>query len=84
MAEDAGVAWANFTLFTFILIFALVTQHLFDTLGIGTTFAIFAACNFVATVTYILVLKDISGLSKKELKQVYWSKNVRERYCTTD
>ncbi len=64
VAEDVGIAWANFTLFTMILIFAMITQMLFDNLGIGTTFLIFAACNLMATLVYIFVLKDISGIDK--------------------
>ena len=73
VAEDAGVAWANFTLFTFILIFAVSTQKLFDTIHNGYTFMIFAICNLVATVLYSLVLKDISDMSKTEKKSLYAS-----------
>ena len=71
VAEDAGVAWANFTLFTFILIFAVSTQELFDAVGMGYAFMIFAICNLVATILYSLILKDISNLSKSEKKSLY-------------
>jgi len=65
------VAWANFTLFTFILVFALITGSLFDDLGTGYTFMVFAICNLIGTMLYILVLKDISGLSKTEIKSLF-------------
>lgn len=68
VAEDAGVAWANFTLFTFILIFALSTQRLFDNLGTGYTFMTFAICNLFGSILYALLLKEIRGLSKAEVK----------------
>lgn len=71
IAEDAGVAWANFTLFTFILILSLTTGVLFDGLGTGFTFMVFAICNLIGTILYILILKDISGLSKTEIKSLY-------------
>ena len=81
IAEDAGIAWANFTLFTFVLIFALITQKLFDAVGIGYAFMIFAICNLLATVLYMFMLKDISNLSKQEVKNLYKPKKHR---ITTD
>ena len=71
IAEDAGIAWANFTLFTFVLIFALITQKLMDNLGTGYTFMLFAIFNLLATILYMLLLKDISNLSKQEIKNLY-------------
>lgn len=70
-AEDAGVAWANCALFTMILIYALITQDLFNSLGTAWTFAIFAICNFVATILLHVLLADIQGLSKAEAKAIY-------------
>ena len=77
IAEDAGIAWANFTLFTFVLIFALITQTLFNALHNGYTFMLFAICNLLATILYILLLKDISNLSKQEVKNLYKPKKHR-------
>ena len=71
VAEDASVAWANFVLFTLILILSLVTQQLFDALGNDWAFGMFAFFNLFATITMQLVLKDISGMSKTESKLVY-------------
>ena len=70
-SEDAGVAWANCALFTMILIYALITQDLFDTLGTAWMFLIFAICNLVATVLLHLLLADIQGLSKVEAKAIF-------------
>ena len=68
VCEGAGVAWANFTLFTWILVYSLWTQQLFDALGNGYTFMIFAILNVFGTIMIQLVVKDIKDLSKAEIK----------------
>ena len=70
---DATVAWANFVMFCFVLVFALITQDLFDSLGSGYTFMLFAICNFIATITMSLMLKEIDSLSKSEKKAAFSS-----------
>ena len=77
IAQDAGVGWANFTLFTFILIFALITQTLIKNLGIGYTYVLFACCNLAATIIMYFMLEDISGLSKEQVKELYTPRNKR-------
>ena len=76
IGADATIAWANFVLFSWVLIFALVTQTLFDSLGAGWTFALFAVFNLVATTFMWLVLKDISGLSMSEKKAIFSAKGA--------
>ena len=38
---------------------------------------LFAICNLLATILYILLLKDISNLSKQEVKNLYKPKKHR-------
>lgn len=71
VAEDAGIGIANFTLFTFILLFAFITQDLFEAFDTAGTFALFAGTNLIGTFCMAFLLKDISGLSKSELKKLY-------------
>ena len=75
IAQDSGVSLANFTIFSFILMFAYITNSLIDGLGSGYTFMLFAIFNLAATVLMLFLLKDISGLSKEEIKTLYSSKN---------
>ena len=77
IGADATIAWANFVLFSWVLIFALVTQTLFDSLGAGWTFSLFAVFNLVATAFMFFVLKDISGLSASEKKAIFSAKGAR-------
>ena len=44
---------------------------------------IFAICNAIATVIMWLVLKDISGLSKQELKTLYSPLNLKSARMST-
>ena len=77
IATDASIGWANFILFTWVLLLALFTQSLFDGLGPGYVFMLFAIFNFVGTFLMSLLLKDISGMSPSEKKAIFMSKSAR-------
>lgn len=69
----ATIAWANFVLFSWVLIFALITQKMFDQLGAGYTFLLFAMFNAIAALFMGLKLKDVSTMTKCEKKACYSS-----------
>ena len=60
-------------MFTWVLIFALITQKMFNQLGAGYTFLLFAVCNALGATFIGLSLKDVSSMTKCEKKACYSS-----------
>lgn len=79
VTEESGVALANFTLFTFVLMLSLFTNDLFDACGNTWPFVIFAISNLLGTIILQTTLKDITGLSKQELRELYWPENMKSQ-----
>ena len=71
VCQEKAVSLAQFSLYVGIISISLSTESLFSTFGTTKTFSIFCILNLLGGLFIAICSKEITGLSKKELEQLY-------------
>ena len=71
VCQEKALSLAQFSLYVVIIATSLSTEPMFNTFGTSLTFFIFSILNLVGGLFIAIFTKEISGLSKKQLEQLY-------------
>mmetsp|Transcript_18127 Transcript_18127/g.30966 ORF Transcript_18127/g.30966 Transcript_18127/m.30966 type:complete len:203 (+) Transcript_18127:1058-1666(+) len=62
---------------------SIVTEYLFNGLGLGGTFIFYGLISFAGIFFFIWNLKETDGLTDRQKKQLYWPRKAKQRKVET-
>ena len=71
VCHGSAVSLSQFALFVNILVLSLSTQSIVETLGTTWSFFIFCVLNLVGGFFILIFVKEIDGLTKNEIQNLY-------------
>ena len=79
VCQEKAMSLAQFSLYVAIIAISLSTESLFSTFGTSATFLIFCILNLLGGLFIAICSKEITGLSKKELEQLYLPESYKRQ-----
>ena len=71
VCHGSAVSLSQFALFVNVLVLSLITQPILDTLGTTWSFFLFCVFNLVGGFYILIFVKEIDGLTKNEINNLY-------------